>query len=66
MKGQCNMTRLLNFAELRTKLGHRSRSACYNDLAAQRLPQPIRLGGRLYWLESDLEAHLAAMRDRAA
>ncbi|WP_303795492.1 helix-turn-helix transcriptional regulator [Sandarakinorhabdus limnophila] len=40
------MQRYLNFRELRAKLGHRSRSAIYNDLAAQRLPQPIKLGAR--------------------
>jgi prophage regulatory protein len=60
------MTRLLNFAELRAKLGHRSRSAIYNDLAAERLPQPIKLGARLYWPEHVIDAHLAAMHDRAA
>ena len=41
----------LNFSELRAKLGHRSRSAIYLDLAAGRLPQPLKLGGRLYWPE---------------
>lgn len=60
------MTQYLTLSELRAKLGNRSRSAVYNDLAAARLPQPIRLGGRLYWREDEVDAHLAAMRDRAA
>jgi predicted DNA-binding transcriptional regulator AlpA len=60
------MTQYLNFKELRGKLGKRSRSAIYNDLAANRLPQPIKLGARLYWPEDVIDAHLAAMCDRAA
>lgn len=53
----------LNFNELRAKLGGRSRSACYVDLADGRLPKPLKLGGRLYWPESDVDAHLRAMLD---
>ncbi|MEY5007525.1 MAG: hypothetical protein RL764_841 [Pseudomonadota bacterium] len=60
------MQRYLNFHELRAKLGNRSRSAIYIDLAVGRLPQPIKLGGRLYWPESDLEAHFGAMREQAS
>lgn len=56
----------INFNELRAKLGNRSRSACYNDLAEGRLPQPIKLGGRLYWPESDVDAHLRAMAEKDA
>ena len=53
----------LNFSELRAKLGGRSRSAIYLDLAAGRLPQPVKLGGRLYWAEGDVDAHLRGLRD---
>jgi predicted DNA-binding transcriptional regulator AlpA len=53
--------RLITFPELRAKLGNRSRSACYNDLAEGRLPKPVKLGQRLYWPESDVDAHLRAM-----
>jgi prophage regulatory protein len=53
--------RLINFPELRAKLGNRSRSACYNDLAEGRLPKPVKLGQRLYWHESDVDAHLRAL-----
>lgn len=53
----------LNFTELRYKLGGRSRSAIYLDLEAGRLPQPIKLGGRLYWPEDEIDAHLHSLRD---
>jgi predicted DNA-binding transcriptional regulator AlpA len=60
------MQRYLTLAELRAKLGNRSRSAVYLDLAAGRLPQPVKLGGKLYWPEGDLDAHLRNLRDKAA
>ena len=60
------MQRFLTLTELREKLGNRSRSAVYLDLAAGRLPQPIKLGGRLYWPENDLEAHLRNLCEKAA
>lgn len=60
------MQQYLTFPELRARLGNRSRSAIYVDLETGRLPQPIKLGGRLYWPEGDLEAHLDAMREGAA
>lgn len=50
----------LNSAELRAKLGGRSRSAIYLDLEAGRLPKPIKLGGRNYWADEVLDAHLQA------
>jgi len=60
------MQRYLTLTELRAKLGGRSRSAIYADLAAGRLPQPIKLGGRIYFAEGDVDAHLRAMREQAA
>ena len=60
------MQKFLTLSELRAKLGNRSRSAVYLDLAAGRLPQPVKLGGRLYWPEGDLEAHLRGLTVRAA
>ncbi|CUH85052.1 helix-turn-helix transcriptional regulator [Thalassovita mediterranea] len=60
------MQRFLTLTELRAKLGNRSRSAIYNDLEAGRLPQPIKLGGRLYWPENELDAHLQSLREEAA
>lgn len=60
------MQTYLTFSELRAKLGGRSRSAIYLDLAAGRLPQPIKLGGRLYWPEGDVDAHLRNLREQVA
>ncbi len=60
------MQKYLTLTELRAKLGNRSRSAIYLDLAAGRLPRPIKLGGRLYWPEAELDAHLKSLREEAA
>jgi len=56
------MQKHLTLTELSSKLGGRSRSAIYLDLANGRLPQPIKLGGRLYWPEGDIEAHLRRLQ----
>ena len=48
--------------ELRAKLGNRSRAAIYLDLEAGRLPQPVKLGGRLLWPEHEIDEALAALR----
>lgn len=56
----------LTLTELRAKLGNRSRSAIYTDLAAGRLPQPVKLGARLYWAETEIDAHLQNLREKAA
>ena len=60
------MQQYLTLTELRAKLGGRSRSAIYLDLEAGRLPQPVKLGGRLYWPEGDVDAHLRGLREQAA
>jgi predicted DNA-binding transcriptional regulator AlpA len=60
------MQRYLTLTELRSKLGNRSRSAIYLDLEAGRLPQPLKLGGRLYWPEGEVDDHLSNMRETAA
>ena len=60
------MQQYLTLHGLSAKLGNRSRSSIYNDLTAGRLPPPIKLGGRLYWPSDAVDAHLAAMHDRAA
>ena len=59
------MQNYLTLTELRAKLGHRSRSAIYLDLASGRLPQPLKLGGKLYWPEADVDTHLRGLRDTA-
>jgi len=56
------MTRYLSFSELMEKLGKRSRSSIYRDVSKGRLPQPVKLGHRLYWSEVEVEAAIAAMR----
>jgi predicted DNA-binding transcriptional regulator AlpA len=59
------MDQYLTLTELRAKLGSRSRSAVYQDLKAKRLPQPIKLGGRLYRSATELDAHLRNLREKA-
>ena len=52
----------LTFGEVRRKLGGRSRTSIYRDVSASRLPKPIKLGGRLYWIEDEIENALEAQR----
>lgn len=59
------MQRFLTLTELSSKLGNRSRSAIYTDLKAGRLPQPVKLGGRLYWPEGSLAAWLESYEKAA-
>jgi predicted DNA-binding transcriptional regulator AlpA len=58
--------KLLNIKETSRKLGGRSRASLYNDVAAGRLPPPIKIGGRIYWSDAQLDAHIAALLDRIA
>jgi prophage regulatory protein len=51
----------LTLSDLSRKLGNRSRSAIYLDVAAKRLPPPLKLGGRILWRESVIDAHLRAL-----
>ncbi len=60
------MQTYLTLTELRAKLGNRSRSAIYLDVKAGRLPQPIKLGGRVYWPEGDVDTHLRGITEKAA
>jgi prophage regulatory protein len=53
----------LNFSQLSEKLGGRSRSSIYRDVAAKRIPQPIKLGSRLYWDDAGIDAKV---RDQPA
>ncbi len=50
--------RYITLSQLRIKLGNRARSSIYLDVQAGRLPAPIKLGGRLYWCEAGVDAHL--------
>lgn len=56
----------LTFTDLRAKLRGRSRSAIYLDIKAKRLPRPIKLGGKLYWLENEVDEWLLRSREAAA
>lgn len=53
----------LNFEQLRAKLGGRSRSSVYRDVEAGRLPKPLKFGARLYWVETDVDAAIAAVAE---
>jgi predicted DNA-binding transcriptional regulator AlpA len=50
--------KLITLRELREKLSGRSRSSIHCDVAAGRLPPPIRLGKRAYWNEAAVDARL--------
>ena len=56
----------LSFTELRQKLGGRGRTTVYRDVDEKRLPAPIKLGGRLYWIESQVDEALARFQNEAA
>lgn len=59
--------RYITFRELQEKLGGRGRTTIYRDVELGRLPQPVKLGSRLYWNEADIDAAMdAAMRSEAA
>lgn len=57
------MMKYLTLKEVSAKLGGRARSSIYADLEADRLPKPLKLGGRIYWLEDELDEHLRALRN---
>lgn len=52
----------LSFSQLRQKLGDRSRSSIYRDVRAGRLPEPIKFGHNLFWVEHEIDAALEARR----
>lgn len=56
----------LNLNQLSAKLGGRSRSSLYRDIENERIPEPIRIGSRLYWIESQVDEALMAQLERAA
>jgi prophage regulatory protein len=58
------MQTYLTLKELRVKLGNRSRSSIYRDVKMGLLPQPIKLGRRIYWSERDMDAHLRKLQKR--
>jgi len=46
---------LISFSTLRQKLGGRGRTTIYRDMEAGRVPQPTKIGGRLYWDEQAVD-----------
>ena len=50
--------RYLSFNQLREKLGGRGRTSIYRDVETGRLPKPIKLGSRLYWVEEEIDRKL--------
>jgi predicted DNA-binding transcriptional regulator AlpA len=57
--------KLIALPELRARLGNRARSSLYADIAAGRLPPPIRLGKRVYWPEQAIDARLRELAAEA-
>ena len=55
----------LSLNELSSKLGGRSRSTIYRDVASGRLPPFIRLGGRIYWVEDAVDQALKQSQEAA-
>nr|WP_324752784.1 AlpA family phage regulatory protein [Roseovarius sp. Pro17] len=53
--------RYITLAQLSAKLGGRSRSSIYRDLECGRIPNPIRVGVRLYWCEEEVEDFLKTL-----
>ncbi len=56
----------LNLNQLSDKMGGRSRSSLYRDFENGTLPKPFKIGGRLYVVESDVEATISAAQSQAA
>ncbi len=56
----------LNLNQLSEKMGGRSRSSIYRDVDESRIPAPIKIGSRLYWVESAVDDAIAAAQSQAA
>lgn len=48
--------------QLRDKLAGRARSSIYLDIENDRLPKPMKLGGRLFWSENAVNAAMAELQ----
>ena len=57
------MTTYLTMNQVREKLGNRGRTTLYRDIELGRIPEPIRLGGRIYWPEDQIEAAMERLKD---
>lgn len=56
----------LNLNQLSDKMGGRSRSSLYRDVEEGRIPAPIKIGSRLYWVESAVDEAITAAQSQAA
>lgn len=56
----------LNLNQLSDKMGGRSRSSIYRDVDEKRIPAPIKIGSRLYWVEAAVDAAISAAQSDAA
>lgn len=54
--------KFLTFRDLQAKLGGRGRSTIYRDVELGRLPKPVKIGSRLYWSETEIDAAIEAKR----
>jgi len=55
--------RLLAFHDLQLKLGGRGRTTIYRDVENGRIPRPLKIGSRLYWVEADIDAAISALAE---
>jgi prophage regulatory protein len=53
----------LTFTELRQKLGGRGRTTIYRDIEFERLPKPVKLGGRNYFDEDEVDKRMAELAE---
>jgi prophage regulatory protein len=52
----------LSLDDLSAKLAGRSRSSIYRDIENGDIPNPTRVGARLYWCEEEVDAFLETRR----
>lgn len=58
--------RYLSFSDLQDKLGGRGRTTIYRDVELGRLPKPLKIGSRLYWVESQIDEAITKTQNAAA
>ena len=58
--------KLINFNELRKRLGGRVRSSIYLDMQNKKAPDALKAWGRLYWEEEQLNAWIKSNLKKAA
>ena len=53
-----DLSKMLRIRDLSKKLGNRSKSAIYDDIAEGRLPPPFKFGRNSYWDAAEVEAYI--------